>query len=120
MITEQQLTDSCTPELIKKIVELAEGFEWDGDEIADDKMIRTPNGYYYHVDEIIVDKTYFPFLIHRAVEGINKKLDVFDQIVISKDKVECSMYECIYENYQPSSLTHAECAMFHCLIEVLK
>jgi len=119
MITEQELKAMCTPDIIKKMVELAEGFEWRED------IEFNNNLYYSHKDsEWIwigsIDSVQFPLLIHRAVEGINKKLDIQDQIIIGKFNVECSLYDCKFENYQPENLTQLECALLHCLIEILK
>lgn len=117
MITQQQLTDRCTPEIIKKMVGLAEGFEC---------AMEDPNylAIYFKGKEAIIDSPLvFSTLIHRAVEGYNKQyphkyvLNCVDNIVwfdgCIKDSVEI-------KNYSPSSLTHAECAMLHCLQEVIK
>jgi len=123
MITQQQLTDRCTPEIIKKMVELAEGFEC---------AMEDPNylSIYFKGKEVIIDSPLvFSTLIHRAVEGWNNnndgKISVHDKYVeYQKDRVQVlqAYMEMSYEfdEYEPTSLTHAECAMLHGLIEVLK
>ena len=93
MITEQELKEQCTPEFIKWLENLAEGF-----------FDRQRSG----------EVCWFPLLVHRAVEGIK---------IIYSDS-EKVWYNNIYgmqcfrfKNYQPKSLTHAECAMLHCLLD---
>jgi len=120
MITEQELKAMCTPDIIKEMVELAEGFE-----LFPNRMlghIQSPNGALFTLDynNIMNDFIVFPLLIHRACEGINKKLDIQDQIIIGKFNVECSLYDCKFENYQPENQTQLECALLHCMIEILK
>ena len=113
MIAEQELKDRCTPEFIKWVCEHAEGFEF----------IQCENNYFsisvnkQEYGNIITDEILFPFLIHRAIEWIK---------IIYSDS-EKVWYNNIYgmqcfrfKNYQPKSLTHAECAMLHCLIDVFK
>ena len=57
MKTEQELKADCTPEIIKKMVELAEGFDkWELREIYDPEI--------WTKSDLL-----FPLLIHRAVEG---------------------------------------------------
>ena len=121
MITQQQLTDKCTPEIIKKMVELAEGFEY----------IECEYNYYSiavageQYGKIIEDDIIFPLLVHRSVEGWNK-LNATDNdfIFIGDNYIHYSkdsgnkFYE--LKDYQPTTLTHAECAMLDCLLEVLK
>jgi hypothetical protein len=111
MITEQQLKADCTPEIIKKMVELAD------------------MGKYYEAfgEDIIYGLTchgfIFPLLIHRAVEGWNKIDNQSFYIYmgyryISKNYPEYDI-RYAFKNYQPQFLTHCECACLHCLIEVL-
>ena len=129
MIPESKLKSDCTPEIIKRMVELAEGFEFisDGNNIH---VIRLHLAKYEHEDWILrlplFHRILFPLLIHRAVEGINKDRDKYDGIIIHKnsvevlpdDDMEIPLYK--FKNYQPESLTPCECACLHCLIEVLK
>lgn len=130
MKTEQELKADCTPEIIKKMVELAEGFEC---KIQNNEyiIVRSPNGEDYlnslYCIFTIFDYQHFPLLIHRAVEGWNKKfLGSFIHINITHRRIESfesdsdksKFYE-IYD-YQAENLTHVECAMLDCLIEVLK
>jgi hypothetical protein len=134
MITEQQLKSDCTPEIIKKMVELAEGFKmYDSLNRIDFGGFSFPiteedNEFYFY------DTYIFPLLIHRAVEGWNKneKSDL-KEIIVYNDSVKLIEYKKSreggfdpfaivikkFENYQPSSLTPCECACLHCLIEVL-
>jgi hypothetical protein len=112
MIPESKLKADCTPEIIKKMVELAEGFEIDDSNIVYcGGMLTIELKKYFN---FIV----FPLLIHRAVEGWNKKL--YESIILVQHnhltKKE-SRYN--FNDYQPSSLTPCECACLHCLIEVL-
>ena len=129
MKTEQQLKANCTPELIKKMVELAEGFEC---------AMEDPNylAIYFKGKEVIIDSPLvFSTLIHRAVEGWNiiisnspycNAIDINCEAVIYRtknnlhDMMGAEEKEYLFKDYSPSSLTHAESAMLHCLIEVLK
>lgn len=108
MKTEQELKDQCTPELIKWMWNLTHDYN-----IPVERLLS-----------IIDDKQYFPLLIHRAVEGWNKKQTTFARINIFVDRVEIVNYKYSgsykVKNYQPQSLTHAECAMLHCLLDIFK
>ena len=77
---------------------------------------------YAHPESII-----FPLLIHRAVEGWNKNNKGNPYIEID----DSSIWVCSYNNnfkefgfsfheYQPRSLTQAECAMLDCLLDIFK
>jgi hypothetical protein len=122
MIPESKLKSDCTPEIIKKMVDLAEGFEIDDSNIVYcGGMLTIELKKYFN---FIV----FPLLIHRAVEGWNKvndgKISVHDNYVeYQKNRIQVlqSYMEMSYEfdEYSPSSLTHCECACLHCLIEVM-
>ena len=120
MIIQQELTDKCTPEIIKKMCELAEGFRCDDNTIySGSRNIMTD------FTELFDTTNFFPLLIHRAVEGFNTKeygkkvIVIEDDYVIfwSEDLDECRVYN--FKNYQPTTLTHAECVMLHCLLEAL-
>lgn len=120
MIPESKLKADCTPEIIKKMVELAEGFEIDDSNIVYcGGMLTIELKKYFN---FIV----FPLLIHRAAEGWNKKNDKGYLNFIKLDigflsywfnPQESKLY--IFQNYQPEFLTPCECACLHCLIEVL-
>ena len=104
MITEQELKEQCTPEFIKWLENLAEGF-----------FDRQRSG----------EVCWFPLLIHRAVEGWNKQ--EYKRLVINKYQICLNLWPFIktekaynFRIYQPESLTHAECAMLHCLLDVFK
>ena len=122
MIIEQELKERCTPDIIKRMVELAEGFEF----------IQCENNYFsisvnkQEYGNIITDEILFPLLIHRAVEGWNKSKHTVERIDDYSIRINeqrlfymyneyATPYD--YANYQPESLTHAECAMLHCLLD---
>ena len=127
MKTEQEFKNKCTPEIIKWMVELAEGFEWRED-------IEFENNFYFsHKDyEWIwignIDTVQFPLLIHRAVEGWNKKESISFSIgtiiypLLLERILDSEEYHIEYkfDNYQPQSLTQAECAMLDCLIDIFE
>jgi hypothetical protein len=130
MITEQQLKQDCTPDVIKKMVELAEGFSYP-------IFILEENDTWERQINLIFDWSLFPLLIHRAVEGWNKNKkeeSILKEIIVYNDSVKLIEYKESreggfdpfaivikkFENYQPSSLTPCECACLHCLIEVLR
>jgi hypothetical protein len=117
MITEQQLKQDCTPDVIKKMVELAEGFSYP-------IFILEENDTWERQINLIFYWSRFPLLIHRAVEGWNKIDNQSFYIYmgyryISKNYPEYDI-RYAFKNYQPSFLTPCECACLHCLIEVLK
>lgn len=114
MIKEQELKNKCTPEFTKWMCEHAEGFELFYDEGL--QIIDLNDDEFYIEDNTFLNNfSQFPLLIRRAVEGIK---------IIYSDP-EKVWYNNIYgmqcfrfKNYQPKSLTHAECAMLHCLLDV--
>lgn len=106
------------------MVELAEGFGIDDDGEFIEGVI-CPDGCEYEFEDIMKLDIIFPLLIHRAVEGWNLHSKEYEQINIFKCGVgifnrPSGNKEYAFKNYSPSSLTHAECAMLHCLQEVLK
>lgn len=119
MITEHELKEQCTPEFIKWMCELAEGFEF-----IDGRNEYNFNGYNTYWDNF--ESSDFILLIHRAVEGWNKYKKGEDCIVISDDNLilwcadldDCKIYD--FKEYQPQTLTQAECAELHCLIDVFE
>lgn len=124
MTTEQELKDQCTPEFIKWMCELAEGFKIYPNRILG--QIESVSGALFTLEynNILNDSSVFPLLIHRAVEGWNKKYE--ESINIYKDCVTHDFYPVShylrydFENYQPQSLTQAECAMLHCMLNIFK
>jgi hypothetical protein len=131
MITEQQLKADCTPDIIKKMVELTKVFEY--------MELPFPFIKYNIIEQYIdkiIDSFILPLLIHRAVEGWNKNKkeeSILKEIIVYDDSVKLIEYKESreggfepfaivikkFENYQPSSFTPCECACLHCLIEVL-
>ena len=65
---------------------------------------------------------YFPLLIRRAVEGWNKNHHTDNKmIIIYSNCITCEKSKCLkFEDYQPQSLTQAECAMLHCMLDIFK
>lgn len=112
MITEQQLKANCTPELIKKMVELAEGFEFV--EYDNPYTIILFDDSRWFITNII-KWVHGPLLIHRAVEGINNDDSYPATIDIDYRGTYYS-----FKNYSPSSLTHVERAMLACLLDILE
>jgi hypothetical protein len=115
MIPESKLKADCTPEIIKKMCELAEGFKHP-------ILIPDENDTWERQINLIYDTYLFPLLIHRAVEGWNKTkgfIRVFEDVIILKRKTDVNTTYLYFKDYQPSSLTPCECACLHCLIEVL-
>jgi hypothetical protein len=118
MKTESEIKARVTPNIIKKIVELAEGFE-----ITDERYInfgRDITCPQMHINTWPL----FPLLIHRAVEGWNK-LHNESVIVILDDSLMFSKLgkdEVYYylKNYQTKNLTQLECALLDCLVDVLE
>lgn len=126
--TEQEIKSMVTPEIIKKMVELAEGF------VITEPTLKNPaqefgiiyfnNCVWDFVD--INDFDLFPLLIHRAVEGWDRtnkpchiEVNYYNRIIYYYIPSSPSR-PFQFKNYQPRSLTQLELALLHCLIEVLK
>jgi hypothetical protein len=112
MKTESEVKSRVTPEIIKEMCELAEGFEYTSDDYA------------IYNNTYDADTDILPILIHRAVEGWNK-LDNESVIVILDDSLMFSKLEKdeVYyysKNYQTKNLTQLECALLDCLVDVLE
>lgn len=109
MTTEKELKDRLTPDIIEKMVELAEGFE-------------NKNTFWFY--DLLLKSDSFPLLIHRAVEGWNKLNDkhilIYHHVLILATMKRGTIKELFFKNYQPENLTQAECAMLDCLIDILK
>jgi hypothetical protein len=126
MITEQELKEKCTPEDIKWMVELAEGFELDTD--GNNIGIKDPFGnFYYFEDDIPKNMETFPLLLHRAVEGWNKDkkdninygiLVDFDKILVWRLRQKDDSFD--FKDYLPCHLTACEMAIWDCLLNILK
>lgn len=130
-ITEQELKDRCTPDAIKWMVELAEGFE-----LVDKKRTEFSKCIYeYHIifNDHLVWNIYeiqhgvlaFSTLIRRAVDGWNK-INPESPINIYKSCIEqiydSEKYPDLYQfkNYQKENLTQSECAMLDCLLDIFE
>ena len=123
--TEAEIKAMATPEIIKKMVELAEGFAI----LHNDRIKFQAPTYSTQLSYSILinDSLLLPLLIHRAIEGFNNKVNCLELIVIyvmasivqvcNRDGI-CTVY--VFSKYQPESLTACELACLHCLIEILK
>jgi hypothetical protein len=130
MITENDLKLKCSPDFINFLCELAEGFE------CEIENLRDPYIKFNNSDRIFISELFRPFnvsflstLIHRAVDGWNKKhgekyytIDtIVDSIVFMKNQYPMPMsIKYKFSDYQPQSLTQAECACLHCLHDIFK
>ena len=126
MITEQDLKQKCTPEIIKKMVKLAEGFEVTERQITVGNQLLISRGIKYNINscettkdfsEVMVKFSLFPLLLHRAVEGCSHIIVDYESKHVEETTM-CKLYN--FKDYQPTTLTRAECAMLDCLIEVFK
>lgn len=122
MKTEQKLKNQCTPEFIKWMCKLAEGFEWRNENNV--IWIHVPSDIIMVGSKYFSNDSYFPLLIHRAVEGW---LKIHDQRFIDIKHKEIQLVHIAYghvfyefKNYQPQSLTQAECAMLNCMLDIFK
>ena len=121
MTTEQELKDKCTPDIIKRMVELA-GFiiKFETDEIVAFTSKNLEHKWY-----IIDHPLAFSTLIHRAVEGWNKKYPQHTVLVYSNG-LECwsdsdnPPTSLDFKDYKSNNLTQSECAILHCLLDVFK
>jgi len=115
--TEQEIIKKISIEIKEKIIALAEGFE-----LRDKGEVWFNNENLYFID-FIEDWSFFPLLIHRAIEGIwktKKDITLFihsDGVYFSKDGMDLKFQ---FGIYQPENLTACGCALLDCFIEVLK
>jgi hypothetical protein len=119
MKTFEQLKEPITPEIIKKMCELAEGFSINRE--TQNVEYRGISSYeYFHVTHRSIGTSWelFPLLLHRAVEGWNNKTGKF--IWNHGNHIGCIYKKYWIMDYQPSYLTPCEMAILDCLIEVLK
>jgi len=109
MIIESEIKKLVTPDIIKKMRELAGGFRYS----RDGWSYNGNNGF------TVENNIGFPLLIHRAVENLDYVTNYDkEKFWIMTDENEVKIY--IFKNYQPENLTALECAMLDCLIEILK
>lgn len=114
--TEQEIKAMCTPDIIKKMCELSEGFKDYPKTVSLDASA--------HLKNDIVNWCMFPLLIHRAFTGwIAKNEKTFIQSayhinLIHNANGKDRLY--VFSNYRPENLTQLELACLHCLIEILK
>lgn len=124
--TFDQLKKKLTPEIIQRMVELAKGFGWD----------HFDNPYYIvKFDQkkwFIADFkwVHFPLLLHRAVEGWNKRNEKVYGLYIEVKRKEILYYRFEdtihkekhykFKDYIPCHLTACEMAILDCLCRVLR
>jgi hypothetical protein len=132
--TEQSLKQRCTPKIIKKMCELAEGFEKCGINypLGDSFVVVFNKSKYNYINlnDFFNDIQLFSTLIHRAVEGLNnldlKKSSTVHHSIqnlphfISRFDLNGWVKDYRFKNYQRENLTALECACLHCLIEILE
>jgi len=117
MKTEQEIKDKVTPDIIKKMCEIAKGFTYydSGCRFEFDRKV-------YNTDNVLA----FSTLIHRAVEGWNKKQEnkiiyiEIDNRTVWKKYGNCCTKKYQFIEHQPENLTACECALLHCLLEIFE
>lgn len=115
MIKEQELKNKCTPEFTKWMCKHAEGFGY-----IDYVLSQSSD-----LEQVRFNNIIFPLLIHRAVEGWNKKYPQHTILVYSNG-LECwsdsdnPPTSLDFKDYKSNNLTQAECAMLHCLLDIFK
>ena len=112
-----------TEKTLKKIIELADGFEnWMSLDLSCVKL-HTPDEKISIALKYISKWEHYPLLLRRAVEGWNKEHQyITDYIISQKDYIECSYLEkCyFYHEYKKTDyLTPQEQAIEACLVELL-
>lgn len=124
MINESDLKLKCSPDFIMFLCEMAEGFEYK--ETWSEKNVTFKDVSFNWATKEIIRWGYFPLLIHRACKGWNKiERENGSYLEIDNESIWMVSYggnfnEIGYEfeNYQPQSLTQAECACLDCLIDI--
>jgi len=101
MKTEAEVKSRITPEIIKEMCELAEGFNTYVDE---------------YTQKIIDYDILFSLLIHRACSSLRIVIDYEEKRIYSYELAK----EFEFKNYQKESLTQLECALLDCLVDVLE
>jgi len=131
LITFDELKERTIPDIIKQMVELAEGFIFDEEDFIIDILILFKDGHYEDNDYFqwdlsdITNSVLFPLLLHRAVEGWNKIQGIGQSgnIFINDDGVFINYSEPIcylFKNYLPCHLTACEMAIWDCLLNILQ
>ena len=134
MKTFEELKERTTPEIIEKMVELAEGFEVTERQITVGNQLLISRGIKYNINScettkdfsgVMVKFSLFPLLLHRAVEGWNNARGSMisihkDAVVFFTDNCEGYNDDFNFEKYEPCHLTQCEMAIWDCLLEVIK
>jgi len=118
-------------ETLKEIVELADGFEWYINRI-EGVRVKFAESFFPYKSEIVRGNllwkgTYYPLLLRRAVEGMNRagKYEIYlyvDYILLDlKNPFEEEDKDWDYEDFEKTEyLTPQEQAIEACLIELLE
>lgn len=124
MTTFNELKKRTTPEIIKEMCKLAEGFnisyiiqfqpEKDFRIIYDDVTLPLDGN---HLVETCCKFSLFPLLLHRAVEGWNNKTGKF--ICNLGNHIQYIFEKYYVMDYQPCHLTRCEMAIWDCLLNIL-
>jgi len=116
MITETELKSKITPNMIKWLCELAEGFEYKIDGVR----FKFDGDAGFLNFNTFITMSFFPLMLYRAVAGWNNKQDIDNCIIIFSDMVSDynKDYIFLFENYQSENLTRCECAILDCLINI--
>ena len=126
MITFKELKEKTTPEIIRKMCELAEGFEY----IKHHPIWKMEDEIYFPLSKnnievsLIINYLEFLLLLHRAVEGWNNTRGSMisihkDAVVFFTDNCEGYNDDFNFEKYEPCHLTQCEMAIWDCLLNIL-
>ncbi len=114
MITFEELKERTTPDIIKKMVELAEGFGY-----MDYVLSQSSD-----LEQMRFNNIIFPLLLHRAVEGWNK-INPQHTILVYSNGLECwsdsdePPMSLNFKDYELCHLTQCEMAIWDCLLNIL-
>lgn len=121
MKTFKELSEKTTPDIIKRMCELAEGFEILN--FIDSRLTIKFDELFIEIADICFHSFLFPLLLHRAVEGWNKSNTCMTNITTYGSRIEYGAFDekniYFFEDYEASLLTQEEMALWDCLINVL-
>jgi len=124
MITEKELKERCTPEFIKWMCNLAEGFEFIDNGISSNNWFTVKFNSItigHCISNIYENTLAFSTFIHRAIEELNKKTCSFLRLIMPyEDGIAAGNGKTFYEfkNYQLHLLTSTECCYLNCLLDI--
>lgn len=117
MTTEPDLKSRITPDMIRWLCKLAEGFEY---REHGGLTFNSLSVYEYGIDTLL------PLLLHRAAEGWDKEgLENSGRLISNLGEGYISLLRYNddtlffhYEKYTPSTLTAGECALLDCMLRI--